>query len=33
MKQAILGTGLSGLVGSRVTELLDNKFNFEDLSF
>lgn len=33
MKQAILGTGLSGLVGSRVTELLSGKYDFEDLSF
>lgn len=28
----ILGTGLSGLVGSRVVELLKNKYEFEDLS-
>lgn len=33
MKQAILGTGLSGLVGSRVVELLSDKYSFEDLSF
>src|SRR3989344_431116 len=29
----IIGTGLSGLVGSRITELLQNDFLFEDLSF
>ena len=29
----ILGTGLSGLVGSRITELLRDDFSFEDLSF
>lgn len=28
----ILGTGLSGLVGSRITELLKNKYEFENLS-
>lgn len=28
----ILGTGLSGLVGSRITELLSNKYDFENLS-
>ena len=28
----ILGTGLSGLVGTRVTELLADKYEFEDLS-
>lgn len=28
----IVGTGLSGLVGSRVVELLKNRFVFEDLS-
>lgn len=28
----ILGTGLSGLVGSRITELLQDKYNFENLS-
>lgn len=28
----ILGTGLSGLVGSRVVELLSGQFSFEDLS-
>ncbi len=33
MKTSILGTGLSGLVGSRVTELLSCKYDFEDLSF
>lgn len=29
----ILGTGLSGLVGSRIVELLSSHFEFEDLSF
>lgn len=33
MKQKILATGLSGLVGSRIRELLDEKFDFEELSF
>jgi dTDP-4-dehydrorhamnose reductase len=28
----ILGTGLTGLVGSRVVELLSNKYEFENLS-
>lgn len=28
----ILGTGLDGLVGSRIVELLDNKHSFENLS-
>lgn len=28
----ILGTGLSGLVGSRITELLQDKYDFENLS-
>lgn len=28
----IIGTGLSGLVGSRVVELLENEFSFEDIS-
>jgi len=28
----ILGTGLSGLVGTRIIELLGNKYEFEDLS-
>lgn len=32
-KTRILGTGLSGLVGSRVVELLKNKYSFENLSF
>lgn len=32
MKTKILGTGLSGLVGTRVTELLSEKYEFEDLS-
>lgn len=29
---SILGTGLSGLVGSRIVELLSDKFDFADLS-
>lgn len=33
MKIPILGTGLSGLVGSRVQELLGDDFEFTDLSF
>lgn len=32
MKIPVLGTGLSGLVGSRVVELLSEKYEFEDLS-
>lgn len=32
MKTSILGTGLSGLVGSRIVELLSPQFDFEDLS-
>ena len=32
MKIPICGTGLSGLVGSRVTELLQDKYSFNDLS-
>lgn len=32
-KTPILGTGLSGLVGSRIVELLSERFEFEDLSF
>ena len=32
MKTKILGTGLSGLVGNRVVELLQDKYDFEDLS-
>lgn len=32
MKKLILGTGLSGLVGSRVVELLEDKYEFVDLS-
>lgn len=32
MKTKILGTGFSGLVGSRIVELLKNKFEFEDLA-
>ncbi|PIY94162.1 MAG: hypothetical protein COY68_04035 [Candidatus Levybacteria bacterium CG_4_10_14_0_8_um_filter_35_23] len=31
IKQKILGTGLSGLVGSRIVELLSDKFEFENL--
>ncbi len=31
-KQLILGTGLNGLVGSRIIELLQDKYNFENLS-
>ena len=29
----VLGTGLSGLVGSRIVELLSSKYDFEDISF
>lgn len=32
MKQKIIGTGLSGLVGSRVVELLKDKYEFADFS-
>lgn len=32
MKIPILGTGLSGLVGSRVVELLSDRYEFEDMS-
>ncbi|MBU2632653.1 sugar nucleotide-binding protein [Patescibacteria group bacterium] len=32
IKQKILGTGLSGLVGSRIVELLSDEFEFEDIS-
>lgn len=32
MKQKIIGTGLSGLVGSRFVELLGEKYEFEDIS-
>jgi len=32
MKQKIIGTGLSGLVGSRVVELLKDKYEFVDFS-
>lgn len=32
MKMKVLGTGLSGLVGSRVVELLSGEYEFEDLS-
>lgn len=32
MKQKIIGTGLSGLVGSRVVELLSDKYDFVDFS-
>jgi len=33
MKKKILGTGLIGLVGSRIVELLKDQFDFEDLAF
>ncbi len=33
MKPQIVGTGLSGLVGSRVRELLQESFDFQDLSY
>ncbi|MBI4991562.1 SDR family oxidoreductase [Candidatus Gottesmanbacteria bacterium] len=33
MKIPILGTGLSGMVGSRIVELLSDKYEFADLSF
>src|SRR3989338_4530425 len=32
MKPQILATGISGLVGTRVQELLQDKFEFTDLS-
>ncbi len=32
MKQKIIGTGLSGLVGSRIVELLSDKYEFIDFS-
>src|SRR3990172_9027678 len=32
MKIPIVGTGLSGLVGSRIVELLRESYEFEDLS-
>ena len=32
MKQKIIGTGLSGLVGSRIVELLGDKYEFIDFS-
>lgn len=32
MKQKIIGTGLSGMVGSRIVELLGDTYEFEDLS-
>jgi len=32
MKQKIIGTGLSGLVGSRIVELLQDKYEFIDFS-
>jgi dTDP-4-dehydrorhamnose reductase len=31
IKQKILGTGLSGLVGTRIVELLSDKFEFDNL--
>ncbi len=33
MKTKVLGTGLSGLIGSRIVELLKEKFDFENLGF
>jgi dTDP-4-dehydrorhamnose reductase len=33
MKIPILGTGLSGLVGTRIVELLQDTYDFEDMSF
>lgn len=33
MKTKILGTGLTGLVGSRIVELLKDTYEFENLSF
>lgn len=33
MKTFLLGTGLSGLVGSRIVELLADEFEFADLSY
>lgn len=33
MKKTLLGTGLSGLVGTRIQQLLSNTYDFEDLSF
>lgn len=32
MKRKILGTGLSGMIGSRIIEQLQAKYNFEDIS-
>ena len=32
MKQKVIGTGLSGLVGSRIVELLGDKYKFVDFS-
>ncbi|MCL4382928.1 MAG: SDR family oxidoreductase [Patescibacteria group bacterium] len=32
-KTSILGTGLTGLVGSRIVELLEKKYEFENLSY
>ena len=32
MKSPIIGTGLSGVVGSRLVELLQDEYDFEDLS-
>ncbi len=29
----IIGTGLSGLIGTRIVELLTHKYSFEDLSY
>lgn len=33
MKKIILGTGLSGLVGTRIIEVLKDRYLFEDLSY
>ncbi len=33
MKKIILGTGLSGLVGTRIIEVLSDRYTFEDLSY
>ncbi|MBI4130377.1 NAD(P)-dependent oxidoreductase [Candidatus Roizmanbacteria bacterium] len=32
-KIKIIGTGLSGMIGSKITELLGEKYSFEDLSY
>lgn len=33
MKTKILGTGLTGLVGSRIVELLQDRYDFENISY